>query len=125
MPRLVLFLAIALIALLVYALIDCAMSDRSRVRSIAKPWWILIIIVLPVVGPVLWFVLGRPRRDYTPPPRTRPVGPVAPDDDPEFLRILEQRRRNQAKEAELNAREEQLRKREQGLRKENRDEDPS
>lgn len=120
-----LFLAIALIALLVYALIDCAMSDRNRVRSIAKPWWILIIIVLPVVGPVLWFVLGRPRRDYTPPPRTRPAGPVAPDDDPEFLRILEQRRRNQAKEAELNAREEQLRKREQGLGKDSREEDPS
>jgi hypothetical protein len=42
-----------------------------------------------VVGIVLWFVLGRPR-GTTPPRADKGQGrrPVAPDDDPDFLRGL-------------------------------------
>jgi hypothetical protein len=54
----------------------------------------VVQIVLPVIGAILWFLIGRPRG-------TSPVGtnyshPIAPDDDPEFLRNLELRRRKQA-----------------------------
>ena len=51
-------------------------------------------IVLPVIGAILWFLIGRPRG--TSPRRVTYSHPIAPDDDPEFLRNLELRRRKQA-----------------------------
>jgi hypothetical protein len=41
-----------------------------------KPLWLLVLILLPVLGGVLWFVIGRG------PARRRYLGP---DDDPRFL----------------------------------------
>ena len=51
-------------------------------------------VLLPVVGAVLWFLIGRPRATDAAP--VAYSHPVAPDDDPEFLRNLEIRHRNQA-----------------------------
>ncbi|ASN52880.1 PLD nuclease N-terminal domain-containing protein [Sinomonas sp. R1AF57] len=72
-----------------YGMVDCALSDRRQVRGgLSKTTWFLIS-VLPVVGIVLWFLLGRPR-GTTPPRADKGQGrrPVAPDDDPDFLRGL-------------------------------------
>jgi hypothetical protein len=67
----------------VYALVDCWGSDGPSVRLLPRALWFLVVLV-PVVGPVLWLVAGRPREVMDAPhPR-----PVAPDDDPEFLRRL-------------------------------------
>ncbi len=52
-------------------------------------------------GPVMWLVLGRPRAEYPPAGGDGggggsggrgpgPRGPVAPDDDPEFLRRIDE-----------------------------------
>ena len=72
-----------------YGMVDCALSDRRGVRGgISKTIWFLIT-VLPAVGTALWFLYGRPRG--TTPPRTggdKGRRPVAPDDDPDFLRGL-------------------------------------
>jgi hypothetical protein len=72
-----------------YGMVDCVMADRRAVRGgISKTVWFLIA-VLPAVGTVLWFAFGRPRG--TTPPRTgsgQGRRPVAPDDDPDFLRGL-------------------------------------
>ena len=46
-----------------------------------------IVLVAPLVGPVAWFVFGRPDGHREIPPQQRP-GPRGPDDDPEFLRKL-------------------------------------
>lgn len=100
------------IAITVYAVIDAATSDRGDVRGVSKSAWIPIIVLLPVLGAVLWFLLGRPR--FEPQPHTQSM---APDDDPAFLRDLERSRRNLAREAELNKREQELRAREEHLRK--------
>ncbi|ROQ39416.1 phospholipase D-like protein [Frondihabitans sp. PhB188] len=70
-------LIVAAAAFVVYALVDCLFTEHQRVRALPKPVWALIVIVLPVVGAVLWLLLGRA-------PRT-PRRTVAPDDDPEFL----------------------------------------
>ena len=59
-------------------------------RLLARPLWSLAVL-LPVLGPAAWFLQGR-----TPPTsRTPAVGPrpLAPDDDPEFLRRLRDRNR--------------------------------
>ena len=44
------------------------------------------IVALPVVGPVGWFAVGRPPGGGIAGPGRRP--PIAPDDDPDFLRRL-------------------------------------
>lgn len=75
-----LFVAIvAAVAFVVYALVDCLFTETYRVRALNKAAWVAVIVVLPVVGAILWFLLGR---------RSRSLGrsrTVAPDDDPDFL----------------------------------------
>ncbi|MGA7204824.1 MAG: PLD nuclease N-terminal domain-containing protein, partial [Specibacter sp.] len=91
------------VVLFIYGLIDCLRSEPADIRSIPKPAWLLVIVLLPIVGVVLWFFFGRPQYAAAGPnPANRPVagprGPspsarptrfVAPDDDPAFLRDLD------------------------------------
>ena len=84
MARFWVIAAVVAVAFMVYSLVDCAMTDRARVRGPRKGFWVLIIL-LPVIGGVLWFVIGRGRVSARPAPRA-----VAPDDDPAFLRRLAQ-----------------------------------
>lgn len=77
------------VALTVYAVVDCIQTDDSRVRNLPKLMWILLVLLFPLVGPIAWFLAGRPpkanpgqgRRPQARPPR-------GPDDDPDFLRRL-------------------------------------
>lgn len=71
-----------------YAFIDVLQSRGSDVRTFPRPVWAIVVILLPVLGALGWFVLGRPRRADAAGPGRR-GGPVAPDDDPTFLRELE------------------------------------
>jgi hypothetical protein len=47
------------IALMVGALIDIITRDDSQVKHLPKMVWIIIVILLPLIGSVLWFGLGR------------------------------------------------------------------
>jgi hypothetical protein len=85
---------VAVLVVFVYGLVDVIRTDSRLTRGISKPAWIVVQIVLPVIGAILWFLIGRPRG--TGPAPSRYSHPVAPDDDPDFLRNLEIRRRNQA-----------------------------
>lgn len=82
MGRLLAILGVALI-LDAFAIVDLAVIDRSRVRAFNKVVWAIIILGVPFVGALLWFVIGRGRLDSGAVPRT-----MAPDDDPAFLRSL-------------------------------------
>lgn len=64
------------VAFTLYALVDAAMSDGSRARGVSKPIWVVLIVVLPVIGGVLWFLIGK-ARGHAP-------SSSAPDDDPRF-----------------------------------------
>ena len=44
------------IGLLVFALLD--LNRRARVNG-PKPMWVAIIVLVQIVGPILYFVLGR------------------------------------------------------------------
>ncbi|MBO1752442.1 PLDc_N domain-containing protein [Actinotalea sp. BY-33] len=97
------------IALAIYALIDLSRSQVVERNGLPVPAWVAVIVLLPVIGPVVWILLSRQRRREQgaarppapgrPPgpgrPRPRRSGPVAPDDDPDFLWRLEQERRRQ------------------------------
>nr|WP_206693242.1 PLD nuclease N-terminal domain-containing protein [Microbacterium paulum] len=89
-----------LIAFWVYSIVDCALLPPTRHRGVSKPVWILIVVLLPVLGGILWFVVGRGRQ------RQAPVY-KAPDDDLEFLgsigSISDQDERIRRLEAELAA----------------------
>ena len=45
----------------VFSIVDRIVQPASRHRGVSKGVWIAIVILLPVIGGVLWFVLGRTR----------------------------------------------------------------
>ena len=122
--------------LTIFCLIDCVQSPDGAVRNLQKSWWILLILFFPIVGSIAWLVAGRPTRDTYAPyatgysefgrsrwsPSRSGSGPVAPDDDPEFLRELGQV--NSEHEATLKKWEHDLARREEELRRRDRGQDP-
>lgn len=83
MVRVYIVVGLIVVALSIYAAIDSLMTDRSRIRGLPKPLWVLIVLLLPLIGPILWFTIGKDRG------KNRGVTrQTAPDDDPEFLRSL-------------------------------------
>lgn len=80
MARLLLILALVATVFWVYTIVDCAVQAPSRHRGVSKGAWMAIVILLPVLGGILWFVIGRGRAAG----KTSAVR-RAPDDDPEFL----------------------------------------
>ncbi|MEI8411662.1 MULTISPECIES: PLD nuclease N-terminal domain-containing protein [unclassified Kribbella] len=83
------------LALSVYALFSCIQTPDEDVPHLPKLVWIVLIVFVPFVGPIVWLLmlrmqLGRRDREVRPPkPGTRPV---APDDDPDFLKSLDRYR---------------------------------
>ena len=72
--------------LTIFTVVDIALIDNARVKHLPKFVWIIGALFLTIVGSALWFLLGRERvarAGGSFGPRRR--GPVAPDDDPEFL----------------------------------------
>ncbi|WEK60414.1 MAG: PLD nuclease N-terminal domain-containing protein [Candidatus Microbacterium colombiense] len=51
--------SLLVIALMIGALIDIITRDDSQVKHLPKMVWIIIVILLPLVGSLLWFGLGR------------------------------------------------------------------
>ncbi|MFV0375542.1 PLD nuclease N-terminal domain-containing protein [Microbacterium sp.] len=78
MARVLIPLTLLLVAFWIYSIVDCAMQPPTRHRGVSKPAWMLIVMLFPVFGGVLWFTVGRPERG-------RPQPPRAPDDNPEVL----------------------------------------
>ena len=98
------------LGLTIYTLIDTVRTREDEMRYLPKPWWVVLVLLVPVAGPVAWLALGRSRSQgvptwlerlsnratgATPPaarrstrPATPPRRPLAPDDDPEFLSRL-------------------------------------
>ncbi|MCY1216490.1 hypothetical protein D9M72_283630 [compost metagenome] len=104
MPRVL--VAVAVLAIFVYGLVDVIRTDKHLTRGISKTAWIVVMVVLPVVGAALWFIIGRPRGSRPAPQSYSHM--TAPDDDPDFLRNLEIRRRNQAEADRLKKLKEEL-----------------
>jgi len=100
MARLLVVLPFLVAALDVFAIVDVILTDVRRVRAMPKLVWALLIILLPVVGAILWFTIGKERRDSGTQPRQ-----VAPDDDPAFLRNL---RRDEEQDERIRRLEQEL-----------------
>src|SRR5690554_3502049 len=93
MFRVVAALTIASVLLAALAMISClSVEDKTRLRNLPRWAWVLVILLIPTAGPLAYFLGGRPL-----PAGTRlggalpePPRPRAPDDDPDFLRSLDQ-----------------------------------
>ncbi|MFF5481459.1 PLD nuclease N-terminal domain-containing protein [Streptomyces sp. NPDC012935] len=82
------------LALSVYAFIDCISTKDDEIRHMPKPLWAILVLVFPLVGSISWLIAGKKRspaaegwsgvRDQ----RRRQW--VAPDDNPEFLKSLDE-----------------------------------
>lgn len=93
----------------IYALVDCWYSSDDELRGLPRLAWFLVVLLFPVVGGATYLLYGRERRAPSHVHRPRVV---APDDDPEFLRTLDEQRRRAATEE---------RRREQQQRKDRKD----
>jgi Phospholipase_D-nuclease N-terminal len=101
---------LVVVGVMVYAFVDCVRADAPDLRRLPRPAWLLVILV-PLVGAIAYLVAGRPlSRPVEPGPR-----PLAPDDDPEFLRRLDlERRRREADEERRRRQQERRNRREDG-----------
>lgn len=108
MLRVVLSVLFVAVILAVVAAVDCALSARHEVRVVPKALWLLIVLIVPVVGPLLWFAMGRPKQARSG-GDARPPAPTSPDDDPSFLRGLDAESRVRRLEEELARLEEEER----------------
>ena len=94
-------LAVLSIALTVFALADCVQTQDDKVRGVPKWAWIVLIVVIPWVGPLTWLFAGRERswgRGSAGGSGPRRDGPLAPDEDPDFLRKLDEDIRRERRE---------------------------
>lgn len=74
-------LAVIAVALTVFTIVDIALTDSRRARGVPKAVWFLVAL-LPLVGLVLWFAVGKA------PGNEASSATFAPDDDPAFLSNL-------------------------------------
>ena len=75
------------VALYIYFIIVVLRTPAGETRSLPKFVWLLLVVLIPLLGGVIWLALGR----VWPSPGTRfgrRRGPMAPDDDPTFLKQL-------------------------------------
>ena len=115
--------ALALLVLWVFCILDVISTEEVLCRNLPKYFWLIIVIILPDVGSIAWLLLGRPvgagfrlgSQVGVYKPQKRAIGP---EDSPDFLASIE-RKRLQSWEQELKRREEELR------RKEDEDDSPS
>ncbi|GGL87660.1 hypothetical protein GCM10012279_01680 [Micromonospora yangpuensis] len=90
MVRLFILLFFVQVVCAALALISCLSAEKGTVRAMPRPAWVAVILLVPLLGWIAWFLAGRPRP--VTPIGTRPArGPAAPDDDPEFLRAIAER----------------------------------
>lgn len=54
------YLGLLVMVVWVLCLIDVIRADEHRVRNLPKMLWLMIVVILPLVGSLLWVLLGRP-----------------------------------------------------------------
>jgi phospholipase D-like protein len=123
----------AILALWVWAIFDVITTQESDVQNLPKMIWLLIVLLIPPIGPLAWLLLGRPRSasfrvGSGRPMRSAPEPPPAPlperwisDEDYHRKREEAIERHQAEREVELRKREEELRRREEEVRRREQD----
>jgi hypothetical protein len=81
------------LALSVYAFIDCISTKDDDIRHMPKPLWAILVLLFPLVGSISWLIAGKKRspaaEGWSGVRANRTQQWVAPDDNPEFLKSLD------------------------------------
>jgi hypothetical protein len=51
--------SLLMLAAMVFAVVDIVLRDDGQIKHMPKLVWLLLVILLPLVGVVLWFAIGR------------------------------------------------------------------
>ena len=113
-------LGLVMVVLWVYCIFDVITTDESLCRNLPKGVWLLIVLLIPDIGSLLWLIAGRPQGVVQPgglpykgntgryPEYDRPgrFAAANPDDDEEFLRQVRERAEQQRRAAQERRRQE-------------------
>lgn len=83
--------SLLVLAAMVFAIVDIILRDESQVKHLPKMMWLILVILIPLLGTILWFALGReyPERQAPRPPQFAPWA-AAPPAAPRETRSTEQ-----------------------------------
>lgn len=104
------------VGLTIYALLDAVRTPAHEARTLPKWLWVIVTLLFPVVGPIMWLILGRPKAQPAagaPRPgfgqrRNTPAPSVSsPDDDEEYLRWLKAKAERERRSREAESQNEQ------------------
>ncbi|SEH02813.1 Phospholipase_D-nuclease N-terminal [Nonomuraea solani] len=96
------------LVLWLYCLFDVITTPDTLCRNLPKLGWLIVVILVPLFGSLLWLIAGRPARapqnatqpsafpEYDRPGR---FAAANPDDDEEFLRRCRERAEEQRRNA--------------------------
>lgn len=98
------------VIVMLFAIVDIACTDDHEARGLPRVLWIFIVLHLPLVGSIAWFIAGRPIAatprnraldarqfpEYDKPGRFIPEDPAA---DEEFLQRCRERAEQQRRTA--------------------------
>jgi hypothetical protein len=86
-----LYIALFAFVLWVLCFADAITTDDDQFRNLSKEGWLVIVLLLPLVGSVLWLLVGRPQKDQ---------GDQLPTDpeEAEFVRRCRERAEEQRRE---------------------------
>lgn len=110
-------LSVVYFVFFLYCLLDVVLSEPGLVRNLPKLVWVVIVVIVPLAGGIAWLVAGRPENATAAPGSTRsrdrgrdPGGrggrqgrqspPMGPEDDPDFLRRLDEQLRDRGTDDE-------------------------
>ncbi|AFR49069.1 PLD nuclease N-terminal domain-containing protein [Gordonia sp. KTR9] len=106
------YLGLIYLVILVVALIDIIKTDDAAVRGLPKFAWVVLVVMIPLAGALVWLAVGRPTADER--PRRQHSGatsefpeydhpgryiPRDPEADREFLRQVRERAEQQRRTA--------------------------
>jgi hypothetical protein len=98
MVRTLIFIFAVWLLFTVFVTVFAASAKKNEVRNLPKWAWIVICLFVPIIGGLLYLVLGRPIGG--PKNRFGKTKIIAPDDDPIFLRDLSDKLEKEKPEAQ-------------------------
>ena len=104
-------LALIMLALWIFCIIDVITTAESDMRNLPKMAWLFIVLIIPDIGSIAWLIAGRnwqggptsyrsatAARAYPEYDRPGRAVPANPDDDEAFLEQVRQRAEAQRRE---------------------------
>ncbi|MFD5091844.1 PLDc N-terminal domain-containing protein [Amycolatopsis thailandensis] len=107
------FFGVLTLGLWIFCIVDVITTDEGSCRNMPKTMWLLLVLIVPLVGSIVWLVAGRPQHAARAPrgryERESPSFPeydrpgrfaaTSAEDDEEFLRKCRERAEAQRRKA--------------------------